>query len=122
MIVVLLLAATAAAALWMLAVPALGVDLTVTVGEGTRTVGIGSVLVSTTAATLAGWATLTLFGRWTKGRRVWAWGAVALASLSLVSPLTMAHSIGAAVTLVGMHLAVTAVVVPGLLLATGARR
>lgn len=121
-VAVVLLAATAAAVLWMLAVPALGVNLAVTTGEGTRTVGIVSVLVSATVATLAGWATLALLGRWAKGRSVWAWGAVVLASLSLLSPLTMAHSTGAAVTLVGMHVAVAAVAVPGLLLATVSRR
>jgi hypothetical protein len=71
---------------------------------------------------MAGWATLTLFGRWTRGRAVWTWSAVALASFSLLSPLTMAQSTGAAVALVAMHLAVAAVVVPGLLLATEPRR
>lgn len=121
-VAVVLLAATAAAVLWMLAVPALGVDLAVTTGESTRTVGIVSVLVSTTVATLAGWAALALLGRRRRGRTVWTWGAVVLASLSLLSPLTMAQSTGAGATLVAMHVAVAAVAVPGLLLATGSRR
>ena len=102
--------------------PVLGLDLEVTTGDATRTVGIGSVLASTVVAAVAGWASLALLGRWTKGRTVWTWGALVLASLSLVSPLTMASSAGAAVTLAAMHVTVAAVVVPGLRLAMGSRR
>ena len=119
---VIVLAATVAATSWTLAVPALGVDLAVGEGDGSRTIGLVSVVVSTLVAALVGWAALVLLGRWSRGRRTWAWAAATLTVLSLVSPLTMADSAAAALTLSAMHVAVAAVIVPGLLLATGSRR
>ena len=119
---VIAVAATASGALWLLASPALGIDLEVTMGDATRTIGLGSVLLSTLVAAAAGWATLALLHRRAKGRTIWTWCAVVVALLSLVSPLTMASSLPAAATLAAMHVAVAAIVVPGLLRASGSRR
>ena len=120
----ILLAAGLAAGLWLLAVPGLGVDLSVAEFPGgpvgDRTVGLGSVISSTIAAGLAGWGLLALLNRWTRGgSRVWTWIAVAVTVLSLGAPLTMAGSAVAALTLGVLHVVVGAVLVPGLTLPTG---
>jgi hypothetical protein len=122
-VIAILLAAALAAGLWLLAVPGLGVDLSVAESPGgpvgERTVGLASVISSAIAAGLLGWGLLALLNRWTRrGSRVWTRIAVAVTVLSLGLPLTMAGSAFAALTLCALHVAVGAVLVPGLTLAT----
>ncbi|MGQ0576342.1 MAG: DUF6069 family protein [Pseudonocardia sp.] len=111
--------AVAALAVWVVAVPLLGVDLTVAPGGVPQVVGVVPVIVTPLVAGLLGWGLLAVLERLLRnGRRVWLVVAVVLTLLSVIGPLTSAVTAGGAVTLALMHLVVAAVVVPGLVRAT----
>ncbi|MEW2332639.1 DUF6069 family protein [Micromonospora chersina] len=117
------LAATAATlAVWAAAVPVAGVDLAVRGGAGTeQSVTPAAVAVSTLLAGLAGWALLALLERFTaRARAVWTGAAGLVLLLSLLGPLTGGVGAAATLTLVALHLAAAAVLVP--LLRRTARR
>lgn len=105
----------AALAIWVVAVPLLGVDLTVLQGGVAQTVGAGPVIVVPLVSVLLGWGLLALLeSRVRNGRTIWIGVAVALTLLSLLGPVFQAANAAAAVTLTLMHLAVAAVAIPGL--------
>lgn len=100
---------------WVIAVSLLGVDLEVAPGAGEpQAVGIANVVVSSLVAGLAAWGSLALLERFTtRARGIWTVLAVAVLALSLMGPqagTTMATT----TTLVAMHLAVGAVLIPAL--------
>ncbi|MFG1656486.1 DUF6069 family protein [Micromonospora chersina] len=116
------LAATAATlAVWAAAVPAAGVDLAVRNGGTEQSVTAAAVGVSTLLAGLAGWALLALLERFTaRARAVWTGAAGLVLLLSLLGPVGGGVGAAATLTLVALHLAAAAVLVP--LLRRTARR
>ena len=117
--------ASAAAALvvWTVAV-LVGVELLVTPGgASTQRVGVGSVLVVSLLAGLAGWGLLAALERVTsRARAIWTTIAVVVLLLSLSGPATGAVSIAAGAALAAMHVAVAAVLIVGFRRTTGPRR
>jgi hypothetical protein len=113
----------AAVAVWVIEVPAAGLDLSVRFGNGhPQTIGIGQVIGASLAACLLGWLLLAILDRRASRGRA-AWTGVALLALagSLALPLSAATTTAATVGLVVMHLAVAAVVIP-LMARTGQAR
>lgn len=107
--------ALAALAVWVVAVPLLGVDLTVVQGGVSQAVPAVATVVAALVNGLLGWGLLALLeSRVRNGRRIWLGIAAAVVLLSLLGPILQAANAAAAATLVVMHLAVAAVVVPGL--------
>lgn len=107
-------AVAATLAVWLAAVPILGVELAARAGGRTIEVGPGAVVIATVVAGLAGWALLALLERLTlRARAIWTAIAAAVLVLSMLGPL---GGIGAAsqLTLALMHLAAGAVVIAGL--------
>lgn len=103
----------AAGAVWVLAVPLLGVDLFVPAAGSA--VGPGAVVLTALLAALLGWALLHLLERHTpRARRIWTVSAGVIALLSLAGPLTSGASAAATATLVAMHVVVAAVLIPTL--------
>ena len=108
-------AVVAAVLVWVAAVPIAGVDLDVEMGGETEAVTLRAVVLVAVGSGLLGWALLAAL-EWRVRRAVAIWTAVALVVtlLSLLGPLTSATNTAAAVVLVCLHLAVAAVLVPGL--------
>jgi hypothetical protein len=103
----------AALAVWVIAVPLIGVDLVVPAAGST--VGPLAVVGTTLLAALLGWALLAVLERRTaRARRIWTITAGAIALLSLTGPLTSGASPAVTATLVAMHVAVAAVLIPTL--------
>ena len=110
---VVLVAAGLAAAVW-LAAEAAGVDLAVHAGDGSRPVGLVSVIVTVVVAALVAAGLLRVLERRTaNGLRTWTIIAIVVWALSFLGPLS-AMTVGAGLVLAAMHLAVGAVVVGGL--------
>jgi hypothetical protein len=107
-------AVLAVLAVWVVAVPLLGADLLVRTGDQTRPVGVGSVVAISLVAGLLAWALLALLERRPGGRQRWTAVAVVLLVLSLSGPLTAGETAAAKAGLVLLHLAVAAVLIPGL--------
>jgi Family of unknown function (DUF6069) len=115
-------AAAAALAVWAVAVPLTGIDLTVRIGGGsdTQQIGSGEVVLVSLLAGLAGWALLDLLERFTSHTRgIWTASALVVLAVSLLGPLGGGVTTAARVALTGMHLAAAAVLIP--LLARSAR-
>lgn len=107
-------AVLAAVAVWVLAVPVLGVELLVARAGEVHPVGGGAVVASSLVAGLTGWGLLALLERLScRARPVWTAAALAVLVLSLVGPQGGVTT-AATVTLTTMHLAVAAVLVPAL--------
>ncbi|GAA4587295.1 hypothetical protein GCM10023194_35790 [Planotetraspora phitsanulokensis] len=107
-------ASVAALAIWALAGPVAGIDLTVRLNGADQQVGAGAVIAASLAAGLAAWASLALLERLTdRARRIWTIIAVVVLVFSLTGPLGAAGAAGMAV-LACMHLTVAAVLIPGL--------
>ncbi|PZF79492.1 hypothetical protein C1I92_30935 [Jiangella anatolica] len=106
-------ATVAAAVPWAVARIA-GADLEVTTAGVTMDVGLALVLAAALTMSLAGWALLARLGR-----RVWTRVAVTVLVLSLSGPLVAEADTDAKVYLTLMHLAVGAVLIPGLRAAAG---
>jgi hypothetical protein len=107
-------ASAAALAIWAVADPLAGVDLTVRLSGAEQHVGAGAVVAASLVAGLAAWASLALLERLAeRARRIWTVIAVVVLALSLTGPL---GAVGAAstVALACMHLAVAAVLILGL--------
>jgi len=113
-------AVLAALAIWLVTDPLLGVDLAAPTRPGSQELmSITPALVAGTSlvAALAGWALLALLERYTaRPRTIWTAIAVLVGLLSLAGPLSTIASTTAAngVSLALMHLAVAAVLIPGL--------
>ena len=120
-VLVILATALAALAVWTILDPLIGLDLTVRSGTATATTTatVGPVAVALTSLTagLAGWALLAVLER-TVARPARWWRAVALLvyAVSLLGPLG-ATSTGVALALAALH-----TVVAGLLVALLPRR
>ncbi|MDL4776673.1 DUF6069 family protein [Actinomadura xylanilytica] len=106
-------AAAASLALWALAGPVAGVDLTVRSGGADQAVGAGTVAVAGLLAGLAGWALLAALERLvSRPGPVWTAAAVVVLAFSLAGPLGSGAGAASVVALAGMHLVVAAVLVP----------
>ncbi|MFC4534852.1 DUF6069 family protein [Sphaerisporangium dianthi] len=100
---------------WALAGPASGVDLTVRTGGALQQVGPVAAAAASLVAGLAAWALLAVLERFTsRPRRIFTIVAVAVLTLSLAGPLGQAAGTASALRLIGMHLAVAAVLIFGL--------
>lgn len=114
--------AFAAAAAWIIEVPLLGIGLSIRFGGGhqaggghVQTIGAGQVVGISLAAALLGWLLLTILEKRTAhARRSWTGLALAALAASLALPLIAATTVAAAAGLIVMHVAVAAVVIPGL--------
>ena len=106
----------AALVVWSVAVPLLGVGLTVrtTPGSTVQTIGAGFVGAVSLLASLLGWGLLAILERRTqRAGTIWtAPAGVVLLLLSLAGPLTAAVTTGGKVSLVALHLSVAAVLIP----------
>ncbi len=110
----LAVAATVAVTLagWAVAGPLAGVRLAVRSGDTTRIVGPAAVAVVSLVVALAAWGLLAVLERMTRrARGLWTGIALAVLVLSLAGPLGGA-STAATVSLVCLHLAAGAVLIP----------
>jgi|HubBroStandDraft_4_1064222.scaffolds.fasta_scaffold63850_2 hypothetical protein len=107
-------AVLAAVAVWVVAVPLLGVHLLVRFGSGAaETVGVDYVIGATLIASLAGWALLALLERRTsRARSIWTVVAIVVLLASVSLPLSIATTTGSKTVLALMHIAVAAVLIP----------
>jgi len=106
------LAVLAPLAIWAVAVPVAGLDLTATPIGGTATpVGAFAVVAGALCAGLSGWALLAVLERRAaRPRRTWTVIALVVLALSLATPI--AGATGASMpVLLSMHLAVGAVLI-----------
>jgi hypothetical protein len=110
-------AATVAPALVTAVARVLGVELTVTMpSQAPMTIGLPMVLIAALLSSTSGWATLALLERITRrARAIWVPLAVVVLILSLGPVLQVDTSAATRATLAVMHVAVAAVLVPGLI-------
>jgi predicted permease len=103
----------AAVAVWVVAVPILGLHLDIRFGTSpAQTIGIGFVVGATLSASLLGWALLALLeSRTARARTVWTAAAVVFLVASLSLPLYAGISGSTKLALAVMHLAAAAVVI-----------
>ncbi|GAA1284629.1 hypothetical protein Psi02_33300 [Planotetraspora silvatica] len=107
-------ASVAALAVWAVADPLAGIDLTVRLSGTEQHVGAGAVVAASLVAGFAAWASVALMERLTRrARRIWTVIAVVVLALSLSGPLGAVTTAGT-VALACMHLVVAAVLIPGL--------
>jgi hypothetical protein len=106
--------ALAAAAVWIIEVPLIGVHLSIRFGSGhPQTIGIGQVIGVSLAASLLGWLLLAILDKRTpRARAAWTSAALVALAASLALPLSAAATTAAATGLIVMHLAVAAAVIP----------
>lgn len=108
-------AVLAALIVWSVAVPLLGVDLTVRTnpgGSSTQTIGAASVLAVSLLASMLGWGLPAVLERRTqRAGTLWTVIASVVLLLFLAGPLTAAGTTAAAVALVLLHLSVAAVLI-----------
>ena len=106
-------AAAAALALWIVAVPLAGVDLEAGQGDGAQQVQPFMVVAGPLLAGFAGWALLAVLERRTsRAGRIWTVTAAAVLAVSMLGPLGGAGA-ASKLVLLGMHLVVAAVLIPG---------
>lgn len=97
---------------WAIAVPVLGVDLTVQTGSTARAVSPLQVAGVSLVVSLLGWALLVILERSTRrARTVWTGVAGGVLLLSLAGPLMSATSTSGAATLVMMHIGLAVVLI-----------
>ena len=117
---VVIAAVLAALVVWLVTDPLLGVDLAAPTGPGSeqlQTITPALVAGTSLVVALAGWGLLAVLGRFTaRPRPIWTAIAVLVGLLSLAGPLsTIAPTtVANGVSLALMHLAVAAVLIPGL--------
>jgi hypothetical protein len=105
--VVVLAGALAALAVWAVAVPALGVDLSARMGPTVQAVGPVLIAVETIVAGLVAWGVRALIERFTRrARTIWLTLATIILVISFAGPLMSAASAAATTTFVVMHLIV----------------
>jgi len=104
----------AAAGYALLTGPA-GIDLAARTGSSTQHVTLAAAMVAAAVSALAGWGLLALLERVTaRSRTVWTAVAVGFLLLSLLLGPTAGVAGAAKLGLAALHLAVAAVVIPGL--------
>ncbi|WP_419996440.1 DUF6069 family protein [Streptomyces boninensis] len=101
--------------IWLVTDPVLGHRLQITDGEQTLDLGVVPVVAVALLAALAGWGLLAALERFAarRARAVWTASAVAVLAVSFL-PLTGDMDGGTRTALALMHLAVAAVLIPGL--------
>lgn len=109
-------AVIAAVAVWIIAVPLVGLPLIVRFGNGApQSIGIDFVVGASLIGSLVGWGLLALLeGRVSRARTIWTALAVAGLVISLSLPLTAGTTASSKAVLALMHVAVAAVLIPGL--------
>ncbi|MEO8750605.1 MAG: DUF6069 family protein [Allobranchiibius sp.] len=109
-------AVLAALLVWAVAVPLLGVQLTVRTipsSDSMQTIGAGFVLAVSLLASLLGWGLLAVLERRTqRAGTVWTVAAGVVLLVSLAGPLTAAVTPGSKVSLVLLHLSLAVVLIP----------
>jgi hypothetical protein len=117
-------AVLATVAVWVVAVPLLGVHLLIRFGSGAaETVGVDYVVGATLIASLAAWALLTVLERRTaRARAIWTVVAVVVLLVSLSLPLSVATTSASKIVLALMHVAAAAVLIPVLRRGSAARK
>lgn len=113
---VVALAVLAAVLVWLVADPLLGHRLGITDGEQTLDLGAAPVGVVALLASLSGWGLLAALERFgvRRARAIWTGVAGAVLTLSFLPFIGNGIDSGTRVSLALMHLAVAAVLVPGL--------
>lgn len=108
--------AAAAAAAWSVEVPLSGVRLVVRFGGAhPQTVVSAQVIGTALAAGLLGWLLLAqLDRRAARPRATWTGVSLSVLAVSLALPIAAATTTSAAIGLIVLHLAVGAVVIPGM--------
>lgn len=102
-------------AVWVIAVPVLGVDLAARVGDGELVVGAPAIALAGLVAALAGWSLLALLERVTsRARGLWLTVAVTAFVISLAGPLVQATTVATGAVLVTMHVAVGTTIIVAL--------
>lgn len=108
-------AAACALAVWTVAVPVGGLELTVRTGGSVQAVGAGAVAVSSVLTGMAGWGLLAVLERFTaRAGRTWTMVALGVLVLSVLGPLGAGLGAVTRIVLVAMHLIVGAVLIVGL--------
>jgi predicted permease len=109
-------AIVAAVAVWVIAVPLLGVHLLIRFGNSSpQTVGVGYVVGATLIASLAGWGLLAFLERRTpKARSIWTAAALVVLVASMSLPFIAGTSTASKVVLALMHVSVAAVLISAL--------
>ncbi|MFC8779053.1 DUF6069 family protein [Streptomyces nigra] len=100
----------------LVADPLLGHRLRITDGDRTLDIGAGPIVFVALLASLAGWALLAALERSAvrRARAVWTGAAVAVLVLSFLPLTGEGMDAGTRATLALMHMAVAAVLIPGL--------
>lgn len=117
------LAVLASVLVWLVADPLLGHRLRIVDGEQTLDIGAAPVAVVALLASLVGWgllAVLERFGAW-RARAIWTGVACAALAVSFLPLTGDGMDGGTRVPLALMHLAVAAVLIPGLAAAKSPR-
>jgi hypothetical protein len=106
----------AAAIVWAIEVPLLGIRLSIRFGAmHPQTVVAGQVVGAALVAALLGWLLVTGLERLVpRPRAAWTGATLLVLIMSLVLPLVAATTTAAVVGLIALHLAVGAVVIPGM--------
>lgn len=108
-------AAGAGLAVWVVAVPVLGVELSARTGDGETVVGAPAVALAGIIAALAGWGLLALLERaGVRAPRVWMTVAIGALVVSLAGPVFQATTVAAGAVLVAMHVAVGTTIIVAL--------
>lgn len=108
-------AVVAALACWAMAEAALGIDVQAPGfgDEPAKDIGVDEVVISSLVAGLAGWALLATLERFTAGAaQVWSGAAVVVLVLSLGGPLAPGISTSSRLSLLCLHVAVAATLIP----------
>ncbi|SCK42830.1 hypothetical protein B046DRAFT_04185 [Streptomyces sp. LamerLS-316] len=115
-LVVTALAVLAPVVVWLAADPLLGHRLRITDGEQTLDIGALPAALVALLASLAGWGVLAALERFggRRARAVWTGAAVVVLALSFVPLTGEGMDGGTRAALALMHLAVAAVLIPGL--------
>jgi|SRR5579859_1160422 len=108
--------ALAAALVWAVEVPLLGIHLSFRFGAGhIQTIAVGQVIGVTVAASLLGWLLLALLERRApRARLIWTIIALAVLVASLSLPLAVATTTSAVAGLIVLHLTIGAAVIPSM--------
>jgi len=109
-------ATLAAAAVWAIEVPLLGIRLQAQFGNtAPQSIGIGLVVLSALAGSLAGWGVLVLLERrFARARTIWTGIAIAFLLVSFSAPISAGTTTTTKVALAMMHVAVAGVLIPTL--------
>ena len=109
-------ATLAAAVIWAIEVPLLGIHLQTQFGNtAPQDVTIVLVVISALAGSLAGWGVLALLElRYARARTIWTWIALAVLLVSFSAPFSAGTTTTTKFALAVMHLAVAAVLIPTL--------